>query len=51
MAELAPTILVVEDDPAVAESLVEGIAREGYGVHGYRPAVAVSPTPATPRRT
>jgi DNA-binding response OmpR family regulator len=26
-------ILVVEDDPAVAESLVEGIGREGYGVH------------------
>ncbi len=26
-------ILVVEDDPAVAEALVEGIGREGYQVH------------------
>jgi len=26
-------ILVVEDDPAVAQSLVEGVGREGYDVH------------------
>jgi DNA-binding response OmpR family regulator len=30
---LGVRILVVEDDPAVAESLVEGIGREGYQVH------------------
>ena len=27
-------ILVVEDDPAVAEALAEGIGRDGYPVHG-----------------
>lgn len=27
------TILVIEDDPAVAEGLVEGIGREGFDVH------------------
>jgi DNA-binding response OmpR family regulator len=26
-------ILLVEDDPAIAESLVEGLGREGYSVH------------------
>jgi DNA-binding response OmpR family regulator len=26
-------ILVVEDDPAIAESLIDGIGREGYKVH------------------
>ena len=26
-------ILVVEDDPAVAQSLVEGVGREGYDIH------------------
>ncbi len=33
MAEHTQTILVVEDDPAVAEALVEGISREGFDVH------------------
>ena len=33
MTERANTILVVEDDPAVAEGLVEGIGREGFDVH------------------
>ncbi len=27
------TVLVIEDDPAVAEGLVEGIGNEGYDVH------------------
>lgn len=27
------TVLVIEDDPAVAEGLVEGIGREGFDVH------------------
>jgi DNA-binding response OmpR family regulator len=27
------TILVIEDDPAVAEGLIEGIGREGFDVH------------------
>ena len=31
--EKANTILVIEDDPAVAEGLVEGIGREGFDVH------------------
>ena len=30
MADRAQTILVIEDDPAVAEALVEGIGTEGY---------------------
>ncbi len=33
MAERAQTILVIEDDPAVGEALVEGIGTEGYQVH------------------
>lgn len=33
MLEKANTILVIEDDPAVAEALVEGIGREGFDVH------------------
>lgn len=33
MAERTHTILVIEDDPAVAESLVEGIGGEGFDVH------------------
>lgn len=33
MLEKAKTILVVEDDPAVAQGLVEGISREGFDVH------------------
>ena len=33
MLEKANTILVIEDDPAVAEGLVEGIGREGFDVH------------------
>jgi len=33
MTERANTILVVEDDPAVAEGLVEGLGREGFDVH------------------
>lgn len=33
MAERTNSILVIEDDPAVAEGLVEGISREGFEVH------------------
>lgn len=33
MTERTHSILVVEDDPAVAEGLVEGIEREGFDVH------------------
>lgn len=33
MIERTYSILVVEDDPAVAEALVEGISREGFAVH------------------
>lgn len=33
MSERSYSILVVEDDPAVAEGLVEGIGREGFDVH------------------
>lgn len=33
MLEKAKTILVVEDDPAVAQGLVEGISREGFDLH------------------
>lgn len=33
MLEKAKTILVVEDDPAVAQGLLEGIGREGFDVH------------------
>jgi DNA-binding response OmpR family regulator len=33
MPEHAQSILVIEDDPAVAEALVEGIGTEGYDVH------------------
>ena len=33
MADRAQTILVIEDDPAVGEALVEGIGTEGYAVH------------------
>jgi DNA-binding response OmpR family regulator len=33
MADRAQTILVIEDDPAVGEALVEGIGTEGYQVH------------------
>lgn len=33
MLEKANTVLVIEDDPAVAEGLVEGIGREGFDVH------------------
>jgi len=33
IVEGAQNILVIEDDPAVAEGLVEGIGREGFGVH------------------
>jgi DNA-binding response OmpR family regulator len=32
MSERANSILVIEDDPAVAEALVEGISREGFEV-------------------
>ena len=33
MPERPQSILVIEDDPAVAEALVEGIGDEGYDVH------------------
>jgi len=33
MSERPQSILVIEDDPAVAEALVEGIGDEGYEVH------------------
>ena len=33
MSERTHSILVVEDDPAVAEGLIEGIAAEGFDVH------------------
>ena len=33
MADRIQTILVIEDDPAVGEALVEGIGTEGYQVH------------------
>ncbi|NTU72100.1 MAG: response regulator transcription factor [Coriobacteriia bacterium] len=33
MADRIHTILVIEDDPAVAEGLVEGIGGEGFDVH------------------
>ncbi len=33
MADRSPRILVIEDDPAVAEALVEGIGNEGFDVH------------------
>jgi DNA-binding response OmpR family regulator len=33
VAERAQTILVIEDDPAVGQALVDGIGYEGYGVH------------------
>jgi DNA-binding response OmpR family regulator len=33
MTERTYTVLVIEDDPAVAEGLVEGIGTEGYAVH------------------
>ncbi len=33
MTERAQTILVIEDDPGVAEALVEGIGNEGFDVH------------------
>lgn len=33
MSERTQRILVVEDDPAVAEALTEGISREGFEVH------------------
>ncbi len=33
MLEKSKTILVVEDDPAVAQGLLEGIGREGFDVH------------------
>ena len=33
MVERSHSILVVEDDPAVAEGLVEGISMEGFDVH------------------
>ena len=32
MAERAQTILVIEDDPAVGQALVDGIGYEGYDV-------------------
>jgi DNA-binding response OmpR family regulator len=32
-AERTHSVLVIEDDPAVAEGLVEGIGNEGYDVH------------------
>jgi DNA-binding response OmpR family regulator len=33
VAERVPTILVIEDDPAVGQALVDGIGYEGYDVH------------------
>jgi DNA-binding response OmpR family regulator len=33
MSERSNSILVIEDDPAVAEGLIEGIGREGFDVH------------------
>jgi DNA-binding response OmpR family regulator len=33
MSERTPTILVIEDDPAVGQALVDGIGYEGYEVH------------------
>jgi len=33
MNERSPRILVIEDDPAVAEALIEGIGNEGFDVH------------------
>jgi DNA-binding response OmpR family regulator len=33
VAERAQTILVIEDDPAVGQALVDGIGYEGYDVH------------------
>jgi len=33
MPERTPTILVIEDDPAVGQALVDGIGYEGYEVH------------------
>ena len=33
MTERTHSVLVIEDDPAVAEGLVEGIGNEGYEVH------------------
>src|SRR5512137_390614 len=33
MPERPPTILVIEDDPAVGQALVDGIGYEGYDVH------------------
>jgi DNA-binding response OmpR family regulator len=33
MADRTPTILVIEDDPAVGQALVDGIGYEGYDVH------------------
>ena len=33
MTERPQSILVIEDDPAVAEALIEGIGDEGYEVH------------------
>jgi DNA-binding response OmpR family regulator len=33
MTERTHSVLVIEDDPAVAEGLVEGIGNEGYDVH------------------
>lgn len=33
MSERAHKVLVIEDDPAVAEGLIEGIGNEGFAVH------------------
>ena len=40
MAERAQTILVIEDDPAVGQALVDGIGYEGYDVHWADPGTA-----------
>ena len=50
MAEHTQTILVVEDDPAVAEALVEGIRVRVSTCTGSPPAEEASPT-LEPRRT
>ena len=43
-------ILIVEDDPAIAESLTDGIGREGYRVHWESTGAGGSSTHASTAR-
>ncbi len=42
------SILLIEDDPAVAHSLQDALGREGYPVLWFPPASKVCASPGTP---